>query len=158
MIFGICRIFKLAGHKRAGSLGCKRLCLPDSTQHAFIVGGARHVRAQRAHDDDFLFRESFGYEERDFVSAIHADERESDTSVARRGLDDCPARRETSVALGLPNNADCSAIFNAAAGIQVHEFGENFASAYRLKTPQVEHGRLSNQFSDVFGNAQAGAG
>ena len=110
------------------------------------------------HDDNFLFRESFGHEKRDFVSAVHADERQADTSVARRGLYDSSPWLEIAVALCLLNDPDCCAIFHAATRIQAFKFGENFAAAGRLKTPQVEHGRLSNQFSNVFGNAQAGAG
>src|SRR4051812_44671607 len=156
MILRVGWIIELVCHVGTGSL-CRVFLRPaDCAKHSFVIRSANDFRPESAHDDNFFFRETFGNKKGDLIAAIDSDERETYPGVPGRGLNDSSSRPETAITFGLLNNTDCRAIFNAAPGVQVFEFGKNLAAACRLKPPQVEHRRLPNKFGNVFSNAQAG--
>ena len=58
--------------------------------------------------------------------------------------------------LGAADDADGGAVFDAAAGIEIFELGENVGGARRHQALKLKHGSLADQLSDIVGDAQAG--
>jgi hypothetical protein len=59
-------------------------------------------------------------------------------------------------ALGTRDQANRSAVFHAAAGVQVFKFGENIGRPPRSQLLHVQHRRFADKFGNIVANAQAG--
>ncbi len=100
-------------------------CMPSAS------GVRVNLGSQGPHDDHFFLREVFRNEQLYLVAAIHSDQRQADAGIPGRGFDDRPAGRELAVLLGPADDSDGGAIFHAAAGIQIFEFGEDLGRTRR---------------------------
>src|SRR5207245_2771725 len=123
MVVGVGGILELSRHEGGGISGDKLVGASDGALHALGIGCAEHLCAEGPHDRDLFFRKAPGDKELHFVSAIHADQRESDAGVAGGGLDDGSTGREFPILFGAADDSDGGPVFHAAAWIQVFELG-----------------------------------
>ena len=96
-----------------------------------------------------------GTNKRDFVAALHPDQRQADAGIAGCGLDDRATRPELTVRFGPPNHAAGGAIFYAASGIQVFQFGVDTCGIFRNQSFQLQDGSIADELGNVVGDAQA---
>ena len=88
MEVGISGLLKLCSNERLRIAGREILGALDGALHALAFGRANYLRSESAHDDNFLFGIPLRNEQHDFVTTIHADQRQSDARVSGGRFDD----------------------------------------------------------------------
>jgi len=121
------------------------------------IRGPSNLSAQRPHNLYLLLRKSLGNEQSYSVTAIDADQRQSDAGVSSRGFDDHASGSERPFPLGPADNTDRRPVFHAAARVQVLELGKHVSPGPRRQAVEPEDWRFSDQFGDVIGDAETGA-
>ena len=158
MVVGVGLVLELEGDEGVGD-GCGGGAGSlDGAGHAFSLRGAVHGCAEAAHEDAFLFGEALGDEEQDLVAAVDADKGESDAGVPGGRLNDCRTRAKQAACLGVEDDAEGGAVFDAAAGVEELELGEEGGGGRWGDAAEAEHGRGADEFGDVAGHAELRAG
>ena len=155
VILRISGIIKLPGHESTGSFCSQRFGLANRARHSFFVRSASDFGAKRAHDRHLFLRKPLGDKQRDPIAAIYADQRQANAGVPCGGFNDHSAFFQPTITLRVANDSDGGAVFYAAAGIQVFEFGENIGGGRRRKPREPKHRSLSDQLGNVVGHAKA---
>ncbi len=104
--------------------------------------------AVRAQHRDLLLAHLVRHDEDAAVAAERSRDRETDARVARRRLDDRPARPQASVLLGRLDHREPDAVLHGAAGVQVLELREELAGNVALETLEPHDRRVPDELED----------
>jgi hypothetical protein len=122
--------------------------------HSLRIWGAINFRSQSSHDGHFFLREIFRHEKLDLIPAIHADQRQSNARIPRRGLDNGSSRRKPAFLFGAPNDPDGGTVFDASARIKIFKFGENVGRSASNEPFEPQHGRSTDQVGYIVGDPE----
>src|SRR5208283_895865 len=138
-------------------VGCQQvLGALNGALHTLGLRSAGNLGAEGAHDDDLFLRKLFRHKQPHLIASAHTDQSQADAGVSGSGLDHGTAAPKLAFALGARDQANSSAVFHAAARVQVFEFGKNVSRARRSQLLHVQHRRFADKFGNLVTNAQAG--
>ena len=125
MAFGVGGVLELLEHDRSGNLREQRLGPGDGPLHAFGPGGEDHLCAVSRHEPLPLDAHRLGHGEDQLIAFQCADERQSDTRIAARGLDDHGSGTDCAAGFGLLDHRQGDAVLHASGGVEQFDFGDD---------------------------------
>ena len=125
MAFGVGGILELLEHDRSGNLREQGFGPGDGPFHAFGPGGEDHLCAVGRHEPLPLDAHRLGHRENQLIALQCADERQSDTRIAARGLDDRGSGTERAAGFGLLDHRQGDAVLHASGGVEQFDLGDD---------------------------------
>src|SRR6185369_14844682 len=147
-------ILKLLGHKAAFDTRRQFLATIDSPLHSRLVRYVFNLTAERFDQLHFLDREAVWDAENNTVTARNSYEREPDSGVSGRWLDDRGARFQEPLFLGVENHAERGAILDRSARVEPFDFCVNVCEGWLSESRKMKERSPAYEIENAFCDAE----
>jgi hypothetical protein len=151
--FGIGGIAELLRHEVAGIFPAQFLGLGDRAMHSAGVGRKHELGSVRDQQRASLLAHGIRHRENQVVALDRRNQRQTDSGIARGGLNDGVARLDASALLGILNHRQTNPVLDAATGVKIFELGPNLGVVFSGNPVKPDYRCVSDELQRGMRNA-----